>query len=114
MEIHKALYRISQSGNLAAKKLEVGLKPYRYYKVPKTNGLRRHESHQISFTLVVDDFRVSYVNKADVEHLEASLKKHYPMTVDRTSNKYIGITFNWNYSKREMRSAMCGIRTKSI
>ena len=46
------------------------------------------------FTLVVDDFGVSYVNKADAEHLKAALKNHYPMTVDWTDNKYIGITFD--------------------
>ena len=39
MEIRKALYGLCQSGALAAKKLEADLKPYGYYKVPKTNRL---------------------------------------------------------------------------
>ena len=39
MEIRKALYGLSQSGALAAEKLEADLKPFGYYKVPKTNGL---------------------------------------------------------------------------
>ena len=33
------------------------------------------ESRQILFTLVVDDFGVSFEDKADAEHLEAALKK---------------------------------------
>ena len=41
---------------------------YNYYKVPKSNGLLRHESHPITFTLVVNEFCVKYVDRADVEH----------------------------------------------
>ena len=82
MEIHKALYGLSQSGALAAKKLTGDLKPYGYYKIPKTNSLWKHKSCPISFTLVIDDFCVSYVNKADAGHLKAALKNRYPMTID--------------------------------
>ena len=108
MEIRKALYGLYQSGALAAKELAADLKPYGYYKVSKTNGLWRHKSCPISFTLVVNDFGVSYVNKADIEHPEVALKKHYPMIVDWAGNIYIGITLDWNYTKRERRSSMSG------
>ena len=74
IEIRKALYGLCQSSALAAKKLAADLKPYGYYKVPKTNSLWQHESCPISFTLVVNDFWVSYVNKEDTKHLEAALK----------------------------------------
>ena len=100
MEIHKALSGLCQSGALAAKKLAADLKPYGYYKVPKTNGLWKHESRLISFTLVVDDFGVSYVDRADAEHLEAALKAHYPMTINWTGDKYIGITLDWDYKNK--------------
>ena len=106
MEIRKALYGLCQSGALAAKKLAADLKPYRYYMVPKTNSLWRHKSCPISFTLVVNDFGVSYVNKADAKHLKVALKAHYPMTVDWIGNRCIGITLDWNYLKQEMRSSM--------
>ena len=82
IEIHKALYSLSQSGALAAKKVARDLKPYKYYKVPKTNGLWRHASCPISFTLVVNEFGILYVDKADAEHIQAALKAHYPMTVE--------------------------------
>ena len=74
MEIRKALYGLSQSGALAAKKLAADLKPFGYYKCPTTAGLWKHESRPITFTLVVDDFGVKYVDKADAEHLEAALR----------------------------------------
>ena len=63
---------------------------------------------------MVDNFGVSYVNRADREHLEAALKKNYSMTVDWTDNTYIGITLDWNYSKREMRSSMPGYVKKTL
>ena len=66
------------------------------------------------FILVVDDFGVSYVDKVDTEHLEAALKKNYPMTVDWTDDKYIGITLNWNYSKRELKTSMPGYVKKAL
>ena len=114
MEIRKALYGLSQSGALAAKKLAADLKPFGYYKCPTTAGLWKHESRPITFTLVVNDFGVKYVDKADAEHLENALKANYPMTTDWTGNKYIGITLDWNYSKREMRSSMPGYVQKAL
>ena len=114
MEIRKALPGLCQSGALAAKKLAADLKPFGYYKVPKTNGLWKHKSRPILFTLVVDDFGVSYVDKADSLHLEAALKKDYPMTVDWTGDKYIGITLDWNYSKQELRTSMPGYVKKVL
>ena len=114
MEIRKTLYGLCQSSALAAKKLAADLKSYCYYKVPKTNGLWKHESCPISFTLVVDDFGVSYIDRADTEYLEAALKAHYPMTIDWSGDKYIGITLDWNYKKREMRLSMPGYVKKAL
>ena len=106
IEICKALPGFCQSGALAAKKLAANLKPYGYYKIAETNGLWKHESCPISFTLAVDSFSVSYVDRADAEHLKAALKAHYPMTIDWSGDKYFGITLDWDYKKREMRSSM--------
>ena len=69
------------------KKIAADLKPYGYYKVPKTNGLWKHKSSPIFFTLVVNDFGVSYVDRVDAEHLKAALKAHYPMTVNWSEDK---------------------------
>ena len=74
MEICKNLYGLKQSRALAAKKLAADLKPFDYYKVPKTNGLWRHKSCPITFTLAVNKFGVKYVDKAVIKHLlEAAL-----------------------------------------
>ena len=39
-------------------------------------------SRPISFTLVVDDFGVKYVNKDDTDHLVASIRLTYKLTED--------------------------------
>ena len=44
------------------------------YKKGKTDGLFVHETNDIAFTLVVDDFAVKHANKEDAE----ALIKHTP------------------------------------
>ncbi len=53
---------------------------YRQSKI--TPGYWQHNWRPISFTLVVDDFGVKYVNKDDVGHLISSLcwKKRYQLS----------------------------------
>ena len=87
MEIHKTLYGLRQLAALAAKKLAANLKPFGYYKCPYAHGLWKHKSSSISFTLVVNDFSVKYINKEDVERLKSAIKANYPYTVDWSGSK---------------------------
>ncbi len=73
--------------------------PFRYYKCVNTPGLWNHKTQLITFALVVDDFGVKYVNKADVDHLIASIKPTYTLTKDWTGNLYCGIKLGWDYNK---------------
>jgi hypothetical protein len=52
--------------------------------------------------LVVDDFGVQYFNKADADHLINAIKESYPVKVDWTGSKYVGIDLKWNYDKEEV------------
>ena len=54
----------------------------RYYESPNTPGLWRHESRPLTFTLVVDDFGIKFVNKAYVDHLISSIKTAYTLMED--------------------------------
>ena len=65
MEICKALYSLCQRDTPAANKLSVDLNLYVYNKVPKINGLWKHESCPISFSSVVNNFGIAYVERAD-------------------------------------------------
>ena len=53
------------------------LAPHGYFEVTHTPILWKHITRPISLPLVVDDFGVKYIDKADAEHLIAALKKHY-------------------------------------
>ena len=55
---------------------------------------------------MVDDFGVKYTNKDDINHLFAAIKEKYPLKIDWTGNKYIGINLEWDYKKREVKLLM--------
>jgi hypothetical protein len=49
------------------------------------------------FTLVVDNFRVCYTNKANVNRLLQVLQQEYQCSTDWTGARYIGLTLAWDY-----------------
>jgi hypothetical protein len=71
--------------------------PFGYKESINTPGLWRHKSWPLTFTLVVDNFGVKPVNKADVDHLISSIKMTYTLTEDWMGNLYCGITLEWDY-----------------
>jgi hypothetical protein len=77
-------------------------------------GLWTHTTRPISFTLVVDDFRVKYVGKENAMHLISFLKQHYEISEDWTGSKYIGITFDWDYHHRQVHLSMLGYIEKAL
>ena len=77
-------------------------------------GLWTHTTRPISFTLVVDDFGVKYVGKENAVHLISILKQHYEISEDWTGNKYIGITFDWDYHHKQVHLSMPGYIEKAF
>ena len=75
MEIRRSIYGLSHSGALANNGLRENLAPHGYFEVTHNPGLWQHITHPISFSLVIDDFGVKYVDRADVDHLIDALKK---------------------------------------
>ncbi len=82
IEMRRAVWGLPQAGILANKRLRRKLAPFGYYESPNTPGLWLHESQPLTFTLVVDDFGVKFVNRTDVDHLISSIKKTYTLTED--------------------------------
>ena len=76
IQIAGALYGLKQSGKIANDDLIKFLQPHGYYSSKRTPGLWYHETKPISFTLVVDDLGVKYINKDDINHLFETLKKN--------------------------------------
>lgn len=114
IEIRGAMYGLRQAGRLANDQLQKVLAKGGYVASTQTPGLFLHRTRKISFCLVVDDFSVSYVDKADALHLEQTIKNSYPMTSDWTGSRYIGIDLDWDYNKRTLRTSMNGYIEKAL
>jgi hypothetical protein len=80
----------------------------------KTPRLWYHKTRPFSFTLVVDDFGIKYVNKANVEHVLTSLQATYKLTTDWTGDLYCGITLGWDYDKQYVDILMPGYVKKKL
>ncbi len=88
--------------------------PLGYFEHINMPGLWYHESCPISFTLIVNNFGVKYVNKDDVHHVFASIKKIYTLTKDWTGYLYWGIALSWDYINRTVDISMPGYIKKKI
>jgi endonuclease I len=82
--------------------------PKGYRPVCRTHGLWRHDTRPITFTLVVDDFRIKYVGKEHADHLLQALKQYYEVTEDWTGALYCGIKLEWNYDNKIVDLSMPG------
>jgi hypothetical protein len=91
LEMQKAVWGLPQAGIPANKCLQHKLAPFEYFEHVSTPGLWYHETQPISFTLVVNDFRVKYVNQDNIDHLIALIKKIYTFIKDWMGNLYCGI-----------------------
>ena len=69
LETRKAIYGLPQAGILVNKQLREKLQPHGYYEVAHTQGLWRHVTRPVQFSLVVDDFGVKYAGKENTQHL---------------------------------------------
>ena len=68
-----------------------------HYKSKYTKGLFLHNTRNIAFTLVVDDFAIKYSDKKDVDHLLDCIREKCPVKVDWEAKQYIGNNLEWNY-----------------
>ena len=108
MEIRKGMPGLKQAGKLANDRLQAHLLKYGYSPVPRTASLWKHDKTNVMFTLVVDDFGVRFTKKEDAQHLIDSLQALYPITVDWTGTKYLGLTLKWDYISRRVDISMPG------
>ena len=106
--VNKAWYGLKQAGKIAHDDLVDRLKEAGYTKAPLAEGFFRHETRDIDFTLVVDDFLIRYSREEDLEHLRETIGKHYKFKVDMDARQYVGINLKWDYEKRTVRLSMDG------
>jgi hypothetical protein len=113
-EIRKGMYGLPQAGIIAQELLQQRLGKVGYHQSKIIPGLWVHETRNICFTLVVDDFAIKYVKKEDADHLLTALQKDYTISIDWEAKKYIGLTVDWDYHKSEVHIHMPGYMVKAL
>jgi hypothetical protein len=114
LEQRRAEWGLPQAGIFAKKRLKQKLEPFRYHKCKNTPGLWYNKTKKITFTLVVNDFGVKYIDKSDVKHLIASLKENVALTVYWTGNLYCGISLDRDYVNQWVDISMPGYIKKNM
>ena len=108
------MYSLPQSGLLANELLEQRLNKCGYRQSKLVPGLWKHDWRPVQFTLVVDDFGVKYVGKEHALHLKQTLTADYAVTTEWDGKRYIGITLDWDYKRRQVHLSMPGYIQKAI
>jgi hypothetical protein len=75
IELQKDMYGLPQAGILANELSQHNLAKDGYRPTQHTHGLWKHDTHPISFSLVVMDFEVKYGGHEHAEHLMECIKK---------------------------------------
>ncbi len=114
LEMQRAVWGLPQAGILANKRLQRKLAPFGHFEHVSTPGLWYHETWPISFTLMVNDFGVKYVNQEDIDHLIALIKKTYTLTDFSTGNLYCSICLDWDYTNRTVGISLPGYIRKKL
>jgi len=114
VEIIRSLYGLPQAGRLSQQRLIRHLETHGYKQATHTPCLFAHIDRPVSFTLIVDDFGIKYTGRQHADHLLATLRLLYPITVNWTGDKYIGYTIKWDRPNRRVHLSMSGYVSKAL
>jgi len=106
IKTRQSIYGLPQSGRLANDFFCEKLHPQRYYEVSHTLRIWKHVRCPIQSTLVMDNFRVKYSQKQDVDNLIQSLKNDFTLSKDWKGGLYCGILLSWDYENRTLDISM--------
>jgi len=108
------MYGLPQASKIANDQLQQFLLPHGYHPCPFTPGLWQHDTHDIQFTLVVDDFAVWYTQWDNANHLLNALREHYQITEEWATTLYCGLTLQWDYTKCTVNLSMPGYIERAL
>jgi hypothetical protein len=108
MESCKGMYGLKQTGLIANVCLTAHFAKYGYTPTPSTPGLWCHESRNVSFCLVDNNFGVKYVGKHNADHLVKALQDLYTISTNWKGELYCGLTMKWNYPQQYVDISMPG------
>jgi hypothetical protein len=112
-KIQKGMYGLPQAGIIAQQLLKERLQKHGYCQSQTTPGLWKHNTHPISFTLVVDGFGVKYVGKENAQHLLDTVRHYYKCSCNWKGERYCGL-LKWDYEGKKVHVSMPGYVTKAL
>ena len=63
----------------------------------------------------MDDFGLKYVGREHALHLKSVIEEHCKCSADWSGNRYIVITFDWDYAARKVHNlSMPGYKDKAL
>jgi hypothetical protein len=97
-QVDKALYGMPQASMIAHREITSLLALHGYHLSKTTPCLYTHVTNGVSFVLWVDDFLIKYKTRdqASIDHLLATLRLKYDITVDLHGSSYVGMTIHRN------------------
>jgi hypothetical protein len=98
LEMRCTVRGLPQARIIANKLLRKRLMPHDYYECAITPGLWKHKMRQISFTFIVDNFGVKYIEQNDGNHLIRCMKQTYEVNEDCSGNLCCRIKLDWDYN----------------
>ncbi len=113
-EIQKGMYGLPQAGIIAQQLLDERLQKHGYHQSQMTPGLWKHDTHPISFSLVVNNFGVKYVGEENAQHLLDTVGQYYKCLCDWKGEQYCGLTIKWDYEAKKVHILMPGYVTKAL
>jgi hypothetical protein len=97
VKIRKGMHGLTQAGRLANARLIKFLAPHGHAPVPITPGLWTHSTQPLAFTLVVDNFGMKHIDKAEADHLLETSRLLCKASVDWDAKQRCGLNlvFDW-------------------
>ncbi len=114
VEIWWGMYGLPQASKITNDQLQQFLLPHGYHPCPFTPGLWQHNTSDIRFTLVVNDFAIRYTKQDNANHLLNALREHYQITEDWATTQYCGLTLQWDYTQRTVNLSMPGYIERAL
>ena len=114
VQANRGMYGLPQAGLLANELLKKRLNKRGYRQSKLVPGFWTHDRRLVQFTLVVNDFGVKYVGEEHTIHLKNTIEENYTITTECDGQRYIGITLDWDYKRRQVHLSIPNYVTKAL
>jgi hypothetical protein len=114
VEISRGMYGLNQASILGFNQIKSHFTTHDYAPCTYTPGLWTHFTRNVTFSLVVDNFCIKYINHNAAIHLLTALEEIYTVTTDWTGSLFLAMTLNWEYIRSTVDISIPGYAAKAL